>query len=146
MPDSLQPHGWYSPPGSSVRGIFQARILEWVVISFSRGSSRSRDQTHVYCGSCIAGEFFTTEPLGKPSTGGRWYIRQERIFELKDAKWVFKHHIVGTNSCGTELNFLNSRSHFKKYKLFHFFTSFLLANGLTNLNNTHLSDRQDSKN
>ena len=35
----------YSPPGSSVHGIFQARILEWVAISSSRGSSRSRDQT-----------------------------------------------------------------------------------------------------
>ena len=33
----------YSPPGCSVRGIFQARILEWVVIFFSRGSSQSRD-------------------------------------------------------------------------------------------------------
>ena len=35
-----------SPPGSSVHGIFQARILEWVAISFSRGSSWPRDQTH----------------------------------------------------------------------------------------------------
>ena len=35
----LQPHGLYSPPGSSVHGLFQARILEWVAISFSRGSS-----------------------------------------------------------------------------------------------------------
>ena len=34
-------------PGSSVHGIFQARILEWVAISFSRGSSRPRDQTWV---------------------------------------------------------------------------------------------------
>ena len=33
-----------SPPGSSVHGILQARILEWVAISFSRGSSRPRDQ------------------------------------------------------------------------------------------------------
>ena len=38
-------------PGSSVHGIFQARILEWVAIPFSRGSSRSRDITHI----CIAG-------------------------------------------------------------------------------------------
>ena len=37
----------YSPPGSSVPGIFQARILEWVVISFSRESLRPRDQTWV---------------------------------------------------------------------------------------------------
>ena len=35
----------YSPPGSSVHGILQARILEWVAISLSRGSSPSRDQT-----------------------------------------------------------------------------------------------------
>ena len=36
-----------SPPGSSVYGISQARILQWVDISFSRWSSRPRDQTHV---------------------------------------------------------------------------------------------------
>ena len=36
-----------SPPGSSIHGILQARILEWVTISFSRGSSRPRDQTQV---------------------------------------------------------------------------------------------------
>ena len=38
-----------SPPGSSVHGIFQARVLEWVAISFSRGSSRPRDWTRVSC-------------------------------------------------------------------------------------------------
>ena len=37
------------PLGSSVHGIFQARILEWVAISFSSGSSQPRDQTHVSC-------------------------------------------------------------------------------------------------
>ena len=44
-----------SPPGSSVHGISQARILEWVAVSFSRGSSQTRDQT----GVSIAGRFFT---------------------------------------------------------------------------------------
>ena len=44
-----------SPPGSSVHGILQARILEWVAISFSRGSSQPRDRTKV---SCIAGKRF----------------------------------------------------------------------------------------
>ena len=39
--------------GSSIHGIFQARILEWVAISYSRGSSRLRDQTHISCVSCI---------------------------------------------------------------------------------------------
>ena len=45
-----------SPPGSCVQEIFQARILEWVAISFSRESSQPRDQTQV---SCTAGRFFT---------------------------------------------------------------------------------------
>ena len=45
-----------SPPGSSVHGIFQAGILEWVAISFSRGSSRPRDWTPV---SCVVGRFVT---------------------------------------------------------------------------------------
>ena len=45
-----------SPPGSSVRGILQTRMLEWVAILFSRASSRSRDWTQI---SCIAGRFFT---------------------------------------------------------------------------------------
>ena len=39
----------YSPPGSTVHGISQARILEWVAISFSRRSSQLRDRTHVSC-------------------------------------------------------------------------------------------------
>ena len=46
----------YSPPGSFVHGIPQARILEWVAIPFSRVSSRPRDQAWV---SCTAGGFFT---------------------------------------------------------------------------------------
>ena len=46
----------YSPPGSSVHGILQARILEWIAIHFSRGSSWPRDRTQV---SHTAGRFFT---------------------------------------------------------------------------------------
>ena len=46
----------YSLPGSSVHGILQARILEWVAMTSSGGSSRPRDWTHI---SCIAGIFFT---------------------------------------------------------------------------------------
>ena len=50
-----------SPPGSSVHGTLQARLLEWVAIPFSRGSSWPRDQTP------IADGFFTAEPPGKPA-------------------------------------------------------------------------------
>ena len=45
-----------SPPDSSIHEILQARLLEWVAISFSRGSSRPRDWTRV---SCIVGRCFT---------------------------------------------------------------------------------------
>ena len=53
---TLRPHGLYCPPGSSVHGILQARILEWVAMPFSREYCWPRDQTQVFC---IAGRFFT---------------------------------------------------------------------------------------
>ena len=48
-----------NPPGFSAHGIFQVRILEWVVISYSRGFSRSGDQINVSCIFFIVGRFFT---------------------------------------------------------------------------------------
>ena len=51
-----------SPPGSTIHGIFQARILEWAAISFSRGSSQPRDGT---CVSCIT-DTLPSEPPEKP--------------------------------------------------------------------------------
>ena len=56
-----------SLPGSSAHWIFQARILEWVAISYSRKYSRPRDRICVSCVSCIGGGFFTTGPPGKPT-------------------------------------------------------------------------------
>ena len=64
--DSLQ------MPGFSVYGIFQARILEWVAMPSSRGSSQSRNQTQV---SHIAGRFFT-------------------IWATRDAIWNYFKNIV----------------------------------------------------
>ena len=61
-----------SPPGSSVHGILEARILEWVAISSSRRSSQSRDQTQI---SCTAGKFF---PLS------HWTARRSNQSILKD--------------------------------------------------------------
>ena len=58
MCNSLQPMDC-SPPVSSVHGIIQARILEWVVVPSSRGSSWPGDRTHVSCTG-----FFTTDPPG----------------------------------------------------------------------------------
>ena len=50
--DSLQPHGLQCTRLLSVQGILQARTLEWVAVSSSRGSSQPRDQTHVSSDSC----------------------------------------------------------------------------------------------
>ena len=52
-----------SLPGSSIHEILQARILEWIAISFSRGSSRPRNQTWV---SSISGRFFTNRAMKEP--------------------------------------------------------------------------------
>jgi len=58
----------HSPPGSSVHGIFQARILEWFAISSSRGSSQPRDCMHISCISCI----------------GRWVLYHCVTWEARD--------------------------------------------------------------
>ena len=60
-PTLCDPMDW-SPLGSSVHGIFPTRILEWVVIFFTRGSSQPRDRACVFCVCHNAGRFFTTEP------------------------------------------------------------------------------------
>ena len=56
----------YSPPGSSIHGIFHARILEWVAISSSRGSFWPRNQTCIFC---IAGRYFLLSHPGSPLAG-----------------------------------------------------------------------------
>ena len=82
-----------SPPGSLVHGILQARILEWVAMPSSRGSSWPRDQTHVSCGSCLAGRFVTTEPPGKPLKQYKYmkvFVHWNIIFDVEiEFEWRF---------------------------------------------------------
>ena len=70
-----------NPPSSSVHEILQARILEWVAIPFSRGSSQPRDRTQV---SCIAADSLPSEPIG--TCGGVFREPHYRIFRNQ---WVF---------------------------------------------------------
>ena len=65
--------------GSSVHRIIQARILEWVAISFSRESSQPRDQTWV---SCIAARFFTV-----------WATREAPFLAIRKYYWKFPVHL-----------------------------------------------------
>ena len=59
-----------SLPGSSVHGIFQARILEWVAIVYSRGSSQPWIEPSSLVSPASAGGFFITVPPGKHEGGG----------------------------------------------------------------------------
>ena len=63
-----------NPPGSSVHGISQARILEGAAISSCRWSSWPRDQTRAYCISCFAGRFFTTRATRQVPFNFYWSI------------------------------------------------------------------------
>ena len=65
-----------SPPGSSVHGISQARILEWAAISFSRGPSQPRDQTSNLWVSCIGRQILYSWAPGKLD---RWVINHVKI-------------------------------------------------------------------
>ena len=68
-----------SLPGSSVHGVLLARILAWVAMPSSRGSSLPRDQTHIYSGSCITGGFFTSEPPGKPQRSDFKFLQPQCV-------------------------------------------------------------------
>ena len=73
-----------SLPGSSVHGISQARILEWLAVSFSRETSRLRNWTRV---TCLAGRFFITEPPGNPHA----CIQQAKFDTKKRLSWTSEH-------------------------------------------------------
>ena len=79
-----------SPSDSSVHGIFQERILEWVAISYSMGSFRPRDQTHI---SCTGRWFFITVPLGSPQITCYYYPIQYSDCACSVKMHVF-HHIL----------------------------------------------------
>ena len=72
-----------SLPSSSVHGILQARILEWVAMLSFMGSSQSRDQTSASCASYLRDGFFTAEPLGKPCK-----LSRANINKFKRVVWL----------------------------------------------------------
>ena len=70
-----------SPPGSSVHGFLLARLLDWVAISFSRGSSQPRTRTQ---GSCTAGRFFTIWATREALSSSKWlyvFLSQHTVTE-----------------------------------------------------------------
>ena len=70
----------YSPPGSSVHMILQARILEWVAMPFSRGSPQTQDWTHVSYVSCTGKSYLPLMLPGKPSISSVQSLSHVRVF------------------------------------------------------------------
>ena len=85
----------YSPPGFSVHGVLQARILEWVATAFSRGSSQPRDQTHI---SCIAGIFFTIWAIREAPCCGQCKIHMYKHTSILLICWIryIQNSVSGT--------------------------------------------------
>ena len=84
-----------SLPDFSVHGIFQARVLEWVAISFSRGSSQPKDRTRV---SCVAGRFTLwatreAQPYPKQRHWGR-RCRQYKAWRTSQKQALYMRHMV----------------------------------------------------
>ena len=73
MSDSLWPHDC-SLPSSSVCGILQARVLEWIAMLFSRGSSQPRYWTHVSLSPALAGRFFPISTTWEALSAGSCYL------------------------------------------------------------------------
>ena len=95
-----------SPPDSSVYGILQARILEWVAISFSRGSSQPRDQTQV---SSVAGRFFTVWAT-REAQNTCYNMNKPQTHYAKWKKLDAKEHILGDLPGGPVVKTLLSNS------------------------------------
>ena len=85
-----------SPPGSSVLGVLQARILEWVAVLLSRGFSQPRDQTQV---SCIADRFFFFDHLSHHRMVWRFLNQPKRdlLQELRCHPWP----VIRKETCTT---------------------------------------------
>ena len=79
-----------NPPNSSVHVIFQARIVKWVAIPFSRGSSWPRDWTQV---SCLAADSLLFEPSGKPQVR----IKEAKLIKSIQFRWLQNCHLVLAN-------------------------------------------------
>ena len=77
-------HIWlFATPGSSVHGIYQARILEWVTMPSSRGSPPSRDRTHISWFCALAGGFFTTSATWEAYIYISWNSVMFKFVDLK---------------------------------------------------------------
>ena len=84
------------PPGFSIQGIFQARILEWAAISSSRGSFLGRDRTSVSCISCIGRQILA-----------HWATRETPTVESTSFEIIYKYLATARNNRGIMPSYTN---------------------------------------
>ena len=80
-----------SQPGSFVHGTFWARILEWVAISYSRGSSQHRDRTCISCVSCIGRWILYNCASWETQTCNTWPFTMKLVVNLIYERGIFFH-------------------------------------------------------
>ena len=107
----LPPHGLQPAPGFSLHGIFQARVLEWVAITFSRGSSWPRDRTQVSWieprSSTLQAVALPFEPFGTCFMKHSWNYWPNKSWRMSGFYFIFLLHLkahVGSQSPHQELN------------------------------------------
>ena len=114
----------YSPPGSSVHGILQARLLEWGAMPPSRGSSWPRDWTHVSYVSCIDWQegSWPLAPSGKPGWGqANLSTSPSLVFPALSMGMIWmvrKAMLYLTSSNETEIGWILWKYFFKLYRAF----------------------------
>ena len=79
----------YKPPGSSVRGILQARILKWVVMPSSRGSSQAKDWIQVSCIQMVKNPPAATKETQEYWSGSLSLLQE--LFLTEELNWGFLH-------------------------------------------------------
>ena len=127
-PTLLWPHMDCSPPGSSVHEILQARILEWVAICFSRGSSRPRDWTQV---SRIACRHFTIWATREAYGQKRWNAKPNAVFWHRQALVCLSRWCLGWESFGQITYTMFSRQSSTKDFLVQSYRYYLLVKFLS---------------
>jgi len=112
----------YSLPGSSVHGILQAKLLDWVAVPFSRGSSWPRDQTQV---SCTESGFFTVyATIGFSTLPSPSHLITKTLMALMAILKWFEDPINSHNKtylrCGSNQIFFEEHTLSSSYALFKF--------------------------